>query len=602
MLLEPPTPSWKQQAWAFGSALVPALVAAGQLDASAGGTRDLAIVRTVGLGYTGGFRALDTWLAAGFAWVPLGTRTLRAELPGLFLLAATGGLAFLLVRRSLVAVAGASVWSSVVAALATAAATLSYPFQHEAVVPGSSLAGVVLVLAALALSASGPLPLRVALVTLGFTYEVSVGACVLAAVLATRLVTPASPGDGSPRARRLVEHSLSIALGAACGIVPFVLSGLRAPVTAVSTSARLFAAPFGDEVSGGGVRHAAELVVAELGEGMLVVVVVGLAWGLCVRKARRVVIPLVTALATASLAFAEVSGGTRDAWSAAGLVAIVLGLACAAIAMQEAVVRVARAKLPLAAGSAAMVVILEAAYPAVQLDDGLARASARPTHAVSTWEDAAFAGLPGGSLVLASTPRLYSRLLATKASGALPRDFSLIPTFDASNEASAAALAHDPRLVPLFRDLALTRMPEELSMSTLAVERPLAVATDALWDRNLTRHLIPGGLLAEFEPEPRGGADRKRALDDSQPWRARLALSLGTPQDTPLAALTASILFERALAAAETGEREVAIHAIQDATIFAPKDPAIQELTLREASAKGSVDVRDLARQGLAAP
>jgi hypothetical protein len=590
-------PSWKDRAWLVGSGLVPALFATTELDLLASGGRDAAVVRTAGFGYTGGFHALDAWLAALFAWVPLGTRVLRAELPGVFLLGATAALGFVVIRRGLVAVVAESAWASVVAAVATATMSLSYPFQHEAVCPGSSLAGVALVFAALASAASAPL--QAGLVTLALTYDVPVGLCCGSAILAARLARKSFPEALPSRSARA---SLAVAFGGAAGLVPFTLAVARSRVSPLSTSARVFATPFGDDPTSGGLRHGTAAVVTELGNAMAVLAVLGLAWSLWPRRARPVTVPLAAVGAVATLAFVGVGGGGRDPWSPVGLLVLAVAISFAAIAMYEGVLRVARARLPLASASAAMVVVLEAAFPAIQLDDGLARAKRRPPHALATWEDAAVAGLPGGTLLLAFAPKLYTRLLATKASGGLPGDLGLVPTFDASNEAAATALASDPRLVPLFRDVALRGMPQELSMSTLAAQRPLALAADPEWDRGLTRHLIPEGLLAVFEPEPRGGSDRKRALDDSQPWRTRLAASLGPERDPALASLTATILFDRAVAAAATGEREVALHAIQDASTFAPKDPRVQELTLREVSSGGAVDVRDLARKGVAAP
>jgi hypothetical protein len=177
----------------------------------------------------------------------------------------------------------------------------------------------------------------------------------------------------------------------------------------------------------------------------------------------------------------------------------------------------------------------------------------------------------------------------------------MIPTFDSSNEGAAAALAHDPRLVPLVRDIALTGVPQELSLSTLASERPLAVASDPRWERTLTRHLVPAGLLALFEPEPRGGADRKRALEATASSRARLAKVLALPGEVTLATLTASILFDRALAAVETGEREVALHALDDAFAFAPRDSRIPKLAFKVTNGRGPVDVKELVHEGLAA-
>jgi len=577
---------------------VPALVAIGQLDGYGTGARDEAIVRVAGLGDAGAFRALDVWLAAPFAVLPLGTRTLRAELPGVFLLAAAAGLAFLVIWRSLVAITGPSRWSSVVAAIATAGVSLSYPLQHEATSSGSNLAGLVLILVVLATAREAAPAFQAGLITLALTYEIPVGLCVAVAVLAARLASPRDAASGTRSSGLLL---LTVLVGGACGLVPFGLAELRSRVTPLSVSPRALASAFGDgQVLG--PRHAGELVRVELGEAVLLLAAVGLGWGLWSRKGRADVVPIVAVGAMATVAFAEVPGGATPGWSATGLVTLVVFTAFAAVAMHEAVLRVARARLPLASASAAMVVVLEAAIPAVQLDDGLARATRRSDHALATWEDAVFAGVRGGALVLVSSPLLYERLLATKASGGFPGDLRMLPAFDPANTASARALAQDSQLVPLFRDLALTGIPQELSLSTLAADRPIVLATDPRWDRSLTRHLVPGALLAVFEPEPRGGADRKRALDDSQAWRTRLSTSLGLDTDAPLAKLTASLLFDRAVAAAQTGEREVALQATQDASTFAPKDARIHELARRQVGARSSVDVRDLARQGLAAP
>lgn len=603
MVPERPPAPLSERLWLATSALLPALFCAPSLDLWADGGRDLAVVRTAGLGYTGGLRALDAWAAAVFAGLPLGTRLLRAELPGVFLVAATGALLFVVLRRSLAPLAGASTWSAVVAALASATVTLSFPFQHEAASAGSSLLGVVLALAALVL-ATGPSPawpLLSALVTLGLSYEPALGVVIAAAVVAPLALRPRATGEPAPLPASPGAW-IGVALGSLAGGVPFAVAALRARLTPLSTSARLLASP--DEpllaASERGARHALVRVEGELGDVLLLLALIGLVWGVVAPRGRRSTLVTASVTATAWGALALGRGGVLDAWSAAGLVALAGTVVLAAVAMQEGVLRVARARLPLASGSAAMVVVLLAAFPATLLDDGMTRPSARHGRAVATWEDAMFGGLPSGTLVLVSAPRLYARLLATRASGDLPGDFSVIPTFDPANETAAAALAHDERLVPLFRDLALTGVPQELSLSTLAAMRPLAVATDPRWDRSLTRHLVPAGLLAVFEPEPRGGADRKRALDASAPWRDRLAKELGTPPQPALAWLTSAILLDRALAAIETGEREVAARAVEETATFAPNDPRLRQLSLRAMAARGQVDVHDLLHEGLA--
>ncbi len=605
MQSERATPSLQDRAWLVASALVPALIAGSELGLFADGGRDARMIRAVGLGYTGGFRALDAWVAALCAGLPLGTRTLRAELSGVLLLAVAAALMFAVVRRILVAMAGPSAWSSIVAAIATATASLSYPLQHEAASAGSSLTGVVLVLVTLALAArASPSWIQlVAVSALALSYNLRAGSCAVVAVVVAALFRLTETGALAMRRGPLSPSALLAgALAVTGGLAPFGLAAVGAHATSRSTSARLFASPEGNlpVASGGGVRHAFALVQGELGEVLLLLAVIGVVLGLASRRARPVVVQLAAVTVAACTMLAVDRSATREAWSLAGLVALAGLVGLAAIAMQEGVLWVARARLPLASASAAMVVVLEAAFPAIMADDGVTRACARPGRALATWEDTAFTGLPGGTVLFVSAPGLYPRLLATEASGNLPGDLTLIPTFDPSNEAAAAALSRDPRMVPLFRDLALTGSPQELSLSTLASTLPVALAPDPRWDRGLTRHMLPAGLFSVFEPEPRGGTDRKRALEASADARARLAKELGSAPVAPLAALTASILFDRALVAAETGEREVALRALDDASVFAPNDPRIARLTSRERSARGTVDVHDLLRDGLA--
>jgi hypothetical protein len=548
-------------------------VASGQLDAYGNGARDPRLVGAVGLGYTGGFHALDGWLAALFAEIPLGTRTLRAEIPSVLLLGLLAVLLFVLVRRCLVRTSASSAWASVVAAIAATTVTCSAPLLEEAARPGSSLLGVVLVVSALLFQdPRGRVSGSVALFSLSVTYDPLVGLLVATALVSRAALAPV-PRPGPARERWVFALAALVA-----GAGPFLVAALEARTTRVSTSAPLFAlAPF----ETGSLHHVAAALQAELGEVLLFGSFAGVVLSLVSLRGRRENGPLLL-VATVALLLLVVFGTSQEGWSSAGLVCLASCVALAAIAMQEAVLRVARARLPLASASAAMVVVLFAAFPAILLDDSLARAATRPPLAVPLWEDAAFAGLSSGTLLLVPSPRLYTRVLATLVMGDLPGDVGVLPTFDAKNEASAVALSHDLALVPLFRDIALVGTPQELSLSTLAISRPLAVPTDPRWDRTLTRHLLPAGLLASFEPEPRGGADRKHALLATAASRARLATVLSSGGDAGLLSITASLLSDRAVAAIDTGEREVAALALGDAKAFAPNDPRIERLLAKE--------------------
>lgn len=582
-------------ALAAACGLAPAIVATAHLGLSSESARDTAVIRTVGLGFSGWARALDGWVAAPFALFPVGTRPLRAALPGVILIAILGALQYATTRRLLAALCP-SAWNMLVAAVSTATFTVSYPVQHEAVSAGSSLLGVVLVqlLLILSIEAAARLPMVAAVVVLTLTYDPLTGLCGLFAV-AVGLWLDRATSARPPLAAGRIVHAV---LAGAMGLVPFALNRMRSQVTPLASGR--FNLTSGLEERG--IRHLATALRGELGEVLLFVALAGLVWGLVSRRALAHLLPVLAVTALAAGLVAVFGGATDDAWSPAGLLVLSGVTMLASIAMQEAVIRVAGARLPLASASAALVVVLEMTFPAMALDDALQRLVARPRNALGTWEDSAFAGLSPGDLILANRPSLYTRIVASKAAGTLPGDIQLLPLFDPTTEAAAAALSHDPELVSLFRDLALAGSPQELSLSTLATQRPLTVAADPSWDRSLTRHLVPSGLLSTFEAEPRGGADRKRALEAFQPVRVRLVAALGKKPEGHLTALTGALLLDRALLAAAMGEREVLVRANDDVQAIVPKNPRLAKLVQREAAGRGPVDVHDLLGEPRAMP
>jgi hypothetical protein len=121
-------------------------------------------------------------------------------------------------------------------------------------------------------------------------------------------------------------------------------------------------------------------------------------------------------------------------------------------------------------------------------------------------------------------------------------------------------------LVPLWRDLALSGVPSEASLSALASLRPVVASYDPAWGPAIGRHLVPMAILDRVEPEPRAASDRRRALDtsvaDRQDLKARLAC------DEELSAATASLLRARARLLGSIGERELGERAAADAHVF----------------------------------
>ncbi len=187
-------------------------------------------------------------------------------------------------------------------------------------------------------------------------------------------------------------------------------------------------------------------------------------------------------------------------------------------------------------------------------------------------------------------------MTAARITGDGPVAGLVVPTFALNSPRGRYALASEPKLTAIYRDFALGSPPEELSFSTLASSRPLALSFDPTWDPKLARHLVPSGLLTSYEPEPRGASERRRALDASAPATVELA-KLVTPTSAPeLAAITARLFQSRALTLAVCNEREALARVIDDLTTFSPDDPLASALTRRLVTTKGTIDVRGLGR------
>jgi hypothetical protein len=253
---------------------------------------------------------------------------------------------------------------------------------------------------------------------------------------------------------------------------------------------------------------------------------------------------------------------------------------------------VARAKIPFARASAAMVVVLEVTFPVQLADEALGRTMDRARGATAIWDDVAWGSLPTGSVLLVGEPRTMQRVLASRAAGALRPDLAVVPLYNLASPIAYRELAREPALAAVWRDIALSGVPGEWSLSSLAAERPLVVTFDPRWDKTLARHMVPAGLVSRFEPEPRGASDRKRALEALLPRRDRLAKEIAA-EGNELLDVTVALLERRALATAVAGEKDVVSRAVEDVQAFAPDNALALELA-RRAGNKGPIDVKDL--------
>ena len=134
-----------------------------------------------------------------------------------------------------------------------------------------------------------------------------------------------------------------------------------------------------------------------------------------------------------------------------------------------------------------------------------------------------------------------------------------------SARATRRVVSREPLVAPLVRDLALYGAPEEFSLSQLAASRPLLVAFDPRWDKRFARHLVPERAFDRYFVEPRGAAERMRALAPMD--ETTLA---AVRADAPLADATADLLRARTSAARATGERDYEAAATAELIRIAP--------------------------------
>jgi hypothetical protein len=595
-------------------AILPACLVAARLGNGADAACDGDLARVLGDGIQGlhPWRALDLVVTSLFAPVPIGSLVARAALGGAAVAAATGALVYAVARRLLGACAESPRVSAIVAAIATLGAAFAPSLQREATIPGGAATGGLLGFAPLAvLSLASPLGSGSAgrsqdpgaspgwALAFGFAfasalaYDPFVGPCAVVPVGAWLAVGPAMRAHlvAVWRSRRP-----ALLAGVGLGLAPWLVALVR--LHAARTT--LLPVVSGSMLAPADAAGAAPLAYAELGTALPALGVAGAVLALLRARAR----PAASAL-LALVAIGVVAGwaGTPHGparFAGARVAATTAVCVLAGVALQAIVLWVAETRLPFARGSAAMILLLELALPVGEADESLARDRA-PARAevASSWNDLAFGVLPPRSVVLATDPRLLERALAAHAVGELRGDIAIVALSGTGVALQPRALAGDPALLPLRRDLELSGVPGESSLSSLATVRPVFLVYEPAWGRALARHLVPSVLLDSFAPEPRGASDRRRALDDLAPQRQRLlrvVTRAGDPpeRDPDLARATAYALRARGLQLASATDRDLVGRAIEDLHAIAPDDPLAAQIVARMAGSRGAPRVDDL--------
>lgn len=516
-------PTGQQAAGAF-VAVTAAAVLASHVPNLAGASCDAAVARVLAF-EPQPFRALDVLAGNLLSVVPVGTQTTRAALGTCLVAAWAATLVYDLSRSLLSACAPLGATASLIAAIAALTPIGSVAWQTEGAAVGGAVLGAALILAPIAAMARSVgtqdatrWPGVAVGLALAIGHEPWTGGCALAGSC-TFIALHGSLRQRLARAWRRDRGAIGFAF--AGGLVPAAIAVGRT-IGAGTLEAGL------STWSGERGATPAPSVVAFLGDQIGVclaaLAVAGAILATLLPRAR----PHVGALGAilfSGLA-AALLGAPRgpDRFGAPVLASLAATAALAGVAMQAAVRAVAASRLPFARASAAMIVVLECALPVATADEALVRVPRREADqesAAAAWDDLAWATLPPETVALVVEPRLYAAAVAARAQGAVRGDILLVPDLG-GHPPPWRDLASDPALVSVWRDIALSGAPTEGSLSSLATRRPLAVAGATLWSAAVARHFVPLPLFVQFEPEPRGASDRRRAADSFARERAAL--------------------------------------------------------------------------------
>ncbi len=578
---------------------IPLLVTVTRASAFTQWRDDLPIVRALGLVPVGGEGLVSSVLTELFALFPIGGRLLRAALASAVVLALGSRLVYAMALRWL----DENAWTPrLTPALALAAAlttTLAPTWQLEGTIAGGSTLAAVLVMIALLLRPSADC--EDARVWLGFgafvaltTLESHAAGAALVVALAAQVLTL-----GELPARR----SLVLALGGAVVCAAFCL----VPIFARPFARRAWV-HLGYNLSSTGlapldtVAERAGILTTwfrEVGLIATLLAFAGAIWGLIRLRTRWLVIPGAVIVLCDAIFPASRSGLlAADPLTALRLLAVAM-LACAAgLGIQTVALGLRRADLPMARYAAALLVAFDFTLVLVTGEDSSYPADRRTQNAAEVWTDEALASLPPRSLVLVRSQAVAWRLWAARSARGERPDLVIVPLplLDRGSVATRL-LALEPTLAPLIRDVAVSGAPSELSLSTLADQRPLYVELDPTWDRRLLDHLVPKPFWLRFEPQGVGRSDRALGLKKSHGPFERVLEAARAPEHPDRATL--AVLGERtkehALVCAALGDRQSAGSVLTDLRAMEWDQPFVTALESRlQKRKRGRVDVGGL--------
>ncbi len=315
----------------------------------------------------------------------------------------------------------------------------------------------------------------------------------------------------------------------------------------------------------------------EMGPIALGLGLAGGAWGLLRPGLRRDTAPLAALVLSAALLPATgPSPLAADPLASIQLLASAALSAMAVVGVQTAAASLRRARVPLAASAAALLVVLHFTLVFAAAESSADIVTETTGLGADVWTDEALGELPPSAIVLVRSPTLAFRLWESRIVRGERPDLIIVPTGLLGRGTVAAELIREePAVAPLVRDVAMTGRASEYALALIADARPLYVELDPGWDKRLLDHLRPTPLWLGFASHTLGRSDRTTALaseEGRRAFRRVLGMAKSVPNgDRATLAVLGARAKEQAVVLAALGDRDSARRVLGDLGRIEPR-------------------------------
>ncbi len=580
--LTTPGGEWLTPVCAWLSLALPLGLALLRASAGAQWRGDMALVRSVGMVPIGLEGALSSVLAQLMSLVPIGGRHLRVALVSAVALGIAGRVIYALARRLLASHGFTPRLTPALALAASLMTTLAVTWQLEGTIGGGATVAAALGLGTLLVRPSRrTTDLRIWFGFGGLVALASVESHVAGAAVAVALVVQALFVGAIPPRRALLGLGAGFSLVAVVWVIPMLVRPLsdRAGVQlGFDFTGRAVAGLDSEAVKQGALAA----WLSDVGIVSLAIAAFGAAVGILRQNTRWLVAPMLTLVAADAL-LPAVDGSilAPDPLMPLRLMAIGAVAVLTALGVHAAVLFLSSARIPLARPAATLLGLFTFALVLMTSERSTHIADRRSQLGAEVWTDHALGRLPYGSVLLVRSPAVAWRLWSARVVRGERPDILVVPTGMLDKGSVARELlTREPSLSPLLRDVAVSGVPGEFALSSLADVRPLYVELDPRWDTRLVDHLIPEPMWLAFAPTALGRSDRGASLKKGREAFSEVLQVAQNPKgrdDATLAMLEVRAK-EQVLALAALNDKQAVASLVGDLKLIDPADPLVARM------------------------